>query len=267
MSQELLTPINTIMGMDEMILREDGKEVPKTYYMSMINYALDIRRASESLLGMVGGLLEMSRIEAGGMKLAEQEYDTRELLVTVVKMIRLRSDSKGLVFNISVDEILPKRMYGDVGKIRQILINLLTDAVTYTNMGSVGLAVSLEERRDEICDLKICISDTGIGMKQKQLDRINAMLNRTEDKETDAAFAEGPGIGISGAFARLLGGKLECSSVYGEGTVLTLTFSQKIIDARAVGDVFVLLQQRDVSQRRHILLYRYGRRLVFRVGG
>lgn len=235
-SQELLTPINTIMGMDEMIFREDAKDIPKPYYMSMINYALDIRRASESLLGLVGGLLEMSRIEAGGMKLAEEEYDTRELFITVVRMIRLRSDSKGLTFKVSVDEILPERMYGDAGKIRQILINLLTDAVTYTDMGSVELSVSLEERRDDECDLKIRISDTGIGMKQGQLDKINEMLKRTDENESDSAFAEGPSIGISGAFARLMGGVLECSSVYGEGTSFTLTLSQKIINAAPVGD-------------------------------
>ncbi|MCR5119952.1 MAG: response regulator [Lachnospiraceae bacterium] len=236
-SKELLVPINTILGMDEMILRDDSKDVPKTYHMSMVNYALDIRRSAESLLGLVGGLLEMSRIEAGGMELDEQEYDTRELFLTVITMCRLRSDGKGIAFNVSIDEILPKRLYGDAGKIRQILLNLLTDAVSYTDMGSVSLSVSVEERRDNECRLSILVGDTGMGMKEAQLEKIRSVLENVDEKMNDKSFAEDSGLGISGAFASLMGGKLECRSTYGEGTEFILTLAQKIIDPTPVGSI------------------------------
>ncbi len=245
-SKELLTPLNTILGTDEMILRNEAKDVPKSYQLSIANYALDIRRAAEALLGFLGGLLEMSRIEAGGMRLEEQEYDTRELLLSVITMCRLRSAGKGIAFDISVDEILPCRMYGDAGKLRQILLTLLGGAVSYTDMGKVGMKVSVEERRNDECRLRISVADSGIGMNRDQLENVLSLLENADEKVRDNSFTEGPGLGISGAFVRLMGGKLECSSVYGEGTEFILSLPQKIIDPTPVGS---FKEEEEASQR------------------
>ena len=116
MSHEIRTPINTIMGMNEMSMREDPTGVPKPYFMSMMNYAFDIRNASESLLSLINDLLDMSKIESGKMHLVEQEYDTQDMLRSIVSMIRVRSTEKELTFDVVIDEILPKRLYGDQGK-------------------------------------------------------------------------------------------------------------------------------------------------------
>ena len=118
MSHEIRTPINTIMGMNEMALREDSTGVPKPYFMSMMNYAYDIRNAAESLLSLINDLLDMSKIESGKMHLVEQEYDTQDMLRSIVSMIRIKSTEKQLLFEVIIDEILPSRMYGDVGKIK-----------------------------------------------------------------------------------------------------------------------------------------------------
>ncbi|MBO6214718.1 MAG: hybrid sensor histidine kinase/response regulator, partial [Lachnospiraceae bacterium] len=142
MSHEIRTPINTIMGMDEMILREEATDVPKPYFMSIINYALDIRSASESLLGLINDLLDISKIESGKMHLVEQEYDVAELFRSIVKMIRVRSAEKDLTFEVNIDESIPKRLYGDQGKIKQITLNLLTNAVKYTDHGGFVLDVT-----------------------------------------------------------------------------------------------------------------------------
>ena len=123
-SHEIRTPINTIMGMNEMIMREDASNVPKSYFLSMMNYSLDIKNASESLLSLINDLLDMSKIESGKMHLVEQEYDVLDTLRSIVSMIRGKSTEKELTFDVVVDELLPKRMYGDAGKIKQIVLNL-----------------------------------------------------------------------------------------------------------------------------------------------
>ena len=172
MSHEIRTPINTIMGMNEMVLREDATGVPKGYFMSMMNYAFDIRNASESLLGLINDLLDMSKIESGKMHLVEQEYDIREMLRSAVSMIRVRSSQKELTFDVVVDEILPQRLYGDDGKIKQIVLNLLTNAVKYTKIGGFCLSVSMTERTNDMCTLKFSVKDTGIGVKPEDIDKL-----------------------------------------------------------------------------------------------
>ena len=155
MSHEIRTPINTIMGMNEMAMREDATGVPKPYFMSMMNYAFDIRNATESLLALINDLLDMSKIESGKMHLVEQEYDTQDMLRSIVSMIRIKSTEKELIFDVVIDELLPRRLYGDQGKIKQIVLNLLTNAVKYTDTGGFALSVSMEERKDDECKLQI----------------------------------------------------------------------------------------------------------------
>ncbi len=235
MSHEIRTPINTIMGMDEMILREDAADVPHGYYMSIINYALDIRGASESLLGLINDLLDMSKIESGKMHLVEQEYDTAEQLRSTVSMIRVRANEKGLDFDVKVDEMLPSKLYGDAGKIKQIVLNLLTNAVKYTDIGGFTLAVTVEEREDDRCDLRFSVKDTGIGVKSEDIEKLFTAYERLDEERNSGIQGTGLGLDISKRFAELMGGKLWCESVYGEGSEFILTVSQKITDASPVG--------------------------------
>jgi len=238
MSHEIRTPINTIMGMDEMILREDAHDVPKTYFLSVINYALDIRNASESLLGLINDLLDMSKIESGKMHLVEQEYDMQEMLRAIVSMIRVRSTEKELTFDVVVDEILPVRLYGDMGKIKQIVLNLLTNAVKYTDVGGFVLNVSMESRTDDRCELRFSVKDTGIGVKEEDMEKLFTAYERLDEEKNSGIQGTGLGLDISRRFAELMGGTLTCSSVYGEGSEFVLTVTQKIVDASPVG-VFV----------------------------
>ena len=235
MSHEIRTPINTIMGMDEMILREDAKDVPKGYFMSIINYALDIRTASESLLGLINDLLDISKIESGKMNLVEQGYDVGDLLRSIVTMIRVRSNEKELTFDVQVDENMPARLYGDSGKIKQILLNLLTNAVKYTEKGGFTLKVSIDEMRDEECDVRFSVKDTGIGVKPEDLDRLFTAYERLDEEKNSGIQGTGLGLEISRRFAELMGGKLWCESVYGEGSEFILTTTQKIEDKTPMG--------------------------------
>ncbi len=235
MSHEIRTPINTIMGMDEMILRENADGVPKPYFLSVINYALDIRSASESLLSLINDILDISKIESGKMHLVEQEYDIAATLRAIITMIRVRSESKRLFFNVEIDESLPSILYGDEGKIKQIVLNLLTNAVKYTVEGGFTLKVTVTEKDSEKCDLRISVKDTGIGIKKEDLDKLFNAYERLDEEKNSGIQGTGLGLDISRQFAHLMGGNLVCESEYGEGSEFILTVSQKIVDPKEIG--------------------------------
>ena len=230
-SQEIVTPINTIMGLDQMILREDTKDVPKAYRDAMAAYARDIRKASESLMILVEDLLELSRLESEGLALSEREYDLQELLQPLVMTVRERSAGKGLSFKVQTDEMLPKRLYGDAAKIRQILLSLLINSVKYTDMGEIALELSMDERTDMECVLRFKISDTGMGLEKENLEYIRKLISDREEGKAAPVFGTAASLGISARYAGILNGKLSCESVYGEGTEFTFLLKQRIVDA------------------------------------
>ena len=235
MSHEIRTPINTIMGMDEMILREDPTDVPKPYFMSVINYALDIRTASESLLSLINDLLDMSKIESGKMNLVEKEYDVSALLREIVTMIRVRSREKDLTFDLNIDGEIPKKLYGDVQKIKQVVLNLLTNAVKYTEHGGLTLNMNVEEKTDESCKLRISVKDTGIGIRPEDMEKLFTAYQRLEEEKNSAIQGTGLGLDISRRFAELMGGRLWCESEYGKGSEFIFTLEQKIGDGEVIG--------------------------------
>ncbi|MBQ7557577.1 MAG: hybrid sensor histidine kinase/response regulator, partial [Lachnospiraceae bacterium] len=235
MSHEIRTPINTIMGMDEMIIREDSRNVPKQYSAAVTGYAMDIKNASEALLGLVNDLLDISRIESGKMHLVEQEYDTGDMLRSLITMIRVRSDAKKLYFDVEVDHSLPVRLYGDVSKIKQIVLNLLTNAVKYTDEGGFVLKVEVLEKNDLGCSLRISVKDTGIGVKPEDLDRLFTAYERLDEVKNSGIQGTGLGLDISRQFAELMEGNLSCVSTYGMGSEFIFTFKQKIVDPAETG--------------------------------
>ena len=235
MSHEIRTPINTILGMDEMILREDSTDVPKGYFSSVVNYALDIRRASESLLGLINDVLDISKIESGKMNIVEQEYSPEDMLRAAITMIRVRSDAKNLFFHVDIDSRLPKKLYGDEGKIKQIILNLLTNAVKYTDSGGFTLKVAVEEKDRLSCRLRFSVKDTGIGVRAEDLDKLFNAYERLDEKKNSGIQGTGLGLDISRQFAELMQGRLWCESVYGQGSEFILTLSQKIADETEIG--------------------------------
>ncbi len=235
MSHEIRTPINTIMGMDEMILREDPADVPKPYFMSVINYALDIRDASESLLGLVNDLLDMSKIESGKMNVIVKEYDTAEMFRSLVKMTRIRSNEKDLTFDYDIDENLPKHLYGDEPKVKQIIMNLLTNAVKYTDLGGLVLSATVLSKEGKEIKIAYSVKDTGIGIKPEDMDNLFKAYERFDEEKNSGIQGTGLGLDISKRFAELMGGTLECSSVYGEGSEFTFTCTQRFEDEELLG--------------------------------
>ena len=235
MSHEIRTPINTIMGMDEMILREDIKNVPKEYSGPVTDYARDIKTASESLLALVNDLLDISKMESGKMHLVEQEYDTQQFLREIIAMVRNRAEAKKLYFDLDIDETLPQRLYGDSGKIKQIVLNILTNAVKYTDEGGFVLSVKITERNAVQVSVRISVKDTGSGIREEDLNKLFNAYERLEEVKNSNIQGTGLGLDISRQFAEMMGGKLWCESVYGEGSEFILTMKQKIVDETAIG--------------------------------
>ncbi|MCR5683903.1 MAG: response regulator [Lachnospiraceae bacterium] len=236
MSHEIRTPINTIMGMNELIMREDAKDVPKPYFMAIINHAMDIQNASESLLSLINDVLDMSKIESGKMNLVEQEYDLASLLRQIVKMIRVRASQKDLTFETIIDKELPARLYGDMGKIKQIVLNLLTNAAKYTREGGFTLRVSLIESEGDSRKVEFSVKDTGIGIKPEDMEKLFSAFERLEEDKNANVQGTGLGLDISKQFAALMGGTLTCESVYGEGSDFKLTITQKAVGDGTIGE-------------------------------
>ncbi|MBE5859498.1 MAG: response regulator [Butyrivibrio sp.] len=236
MSHEIRTPINTIMGMNEMILREDATGVPSRYFMSMMDYANDIKSASESLLGIINDILDISKIESGKMHVVEQDYDVKDFLQSIVTMIRVRSEQKRLYFKLDIDEKLPAKLCGDVGKIKQIVVNLLTNAVKYTEHGGFTLTVRMLSSNEDSCKLYFSVKDTGIGVRKEEIGKLFTAFERLDEAKNSSIQGTGLGLNISSQFAQLLGGELTCESEYGQGSNFILTISQKIVDATPIGE-------------------------------
>ncbi|MCR4924149.1 MAG: response regulator, partial [Lachnospiraceae bacterium] len=236
MSHEIRTPINTIMGMDEMILREDPYGVPKEYHRLVVNHARDIKNASETLLSLINDLLDISKVESGKMHLVEQEYDTEQILRTIVAMIRIRAAEKDLFFNTEIDSSLPRILKGDNGKIRQVVLNLLTNSVKYTKEGGFTLKVLVKERDDESCLLRVSVKDTGIGIKPEDMDKLFSAYERLDEEKNSGIQGTGLGLDISKKFAELMGGSLVCESEYGKGSEFIFTFRQRIVDNEGIGE-------------------------------
>ncbi len=235
MSHELLTPINTIVGMNEMTMRENPSERIEEYSANIRNYALDIRNASESLKYLVSDLLDMSDLESGKMHVCIQEYDTVAALKDITALTRSRCKEKGIGFTVNAEEMLPCRMSGDIAKIKHILMNLLTNSVKYTDTGGIVLTISLWQKIGDACILQFSVKDTGMGMDEtvvRNLFNVYEMIG--EDGKT-GAINTGVALGISHRFAELMGGSLTCESEPGKGTEFVLMLNQRIIDKTPIG--------------------------------
>ncbi|MCR5507541.1 MAG: response regulator [Lachnospiraceae bacterium] len=235
MSHEIRTPINTIIGMDEMILREDGSDVPKPYHNLITGYARNIKDASESLLGLINDLLDMSRFESGKIQLVEQEYDTVKFFRSLISMIRIKSQEKDLMFDTDISGEIPRRLVGDHVKLKQIMLNLLTNAVKYTEIGGFTLKASMVKADDETCELNISIKDTGIGIKPEDMDRLFTAYERLDEEKNSMVKGTGLGLDISRRYIEMMGGSIWCESQYGEGSEFFIKVRQKIADPEQIG--------------------------------
>ena len=237
MSHEIRTPINSILGLNELILRDQSSSD------EVIRDAAGIQGAGKMLLALINDILDFSKMEAGSMDIVPVDYRVDNLLSEVVNMIWLKAHDKGLKFEVSVDPKVPAVLYGDEVRIKQIIINLLNNAVKYTAEGSVELHIESEAADDNTMMLLISVSDTGMGIKKEVIPYLFDAFKRVDEEKN--RYIEGTGLGLSivKQLVELMGGNVTVNSVYGEGTTFTVTVKQGVSDKTLIGELNIQNQQ------------------------
>ena len=231
MSHEIRTPINTIVGLNEMILRDptvsdDAKE-----------NATNIQNASHMLLSLVNDILDLSKIDSAMMDIMPVAYRTEQMFLDVISMMTYQFKIKNLDFVIDIDSKLPSGLFGDDNRIKQILVNLLTNAAKYTEKGTVTLTVRYDSVNNGFIKLVISVSDTGIGIKKANIKTLFDSFTRVESGETRSIEGTGLGLSICKQLADLMNGELTVDSIYGKGSTFTLTLEQKVIDSAPIQNI------------------------------
>ena len=230
MSHEIRTPINTIIGLNEMILREDVSD-------EVASDARSIQGASKMLLTLINDILDMSKMEAGKMDIVPTEYDVGATLSDIVNMIWVRARDKGLQFHINVDPSIPAKLYGDEVRIKQILINVLNNAVKYTQEGSVTLSIQCSKAKDGIVNVTYSVEDTGMGIKNENIPYLFSAFKRIDEEKN--RYIEGTGLGLSivKQLVDLMDGEISVNSVYTKGSTFIITIPQKLVGDAKIGNV------------------------------
>lgn len=228
MSHEIRTPINGIVGINEIALRETSDD-------SMKQYLYDIQDASDSLLNLVNDILDLSKVESGKMEIVDGEYSLNKLMYSVSNVIYFKAEVKGLKLELQNNPKMPELLYGDEGRIRQILINILSNAVKYTPEGKVSLNVDFEEKEENQINLILKVKDTGIGIKEEDKPKIFGSFERVDLKKNRNIEGTGLGLALTKQLTELMGGSISFESVYGEGSEFTAVIPQKVSDATPMG--------------------------------
>lgn len=229
MSHEIRTPINAVLGMNEMILRESTQPEIK-------EYSNDIQSAGRTLLGLINSILDFSKIEDGKMEIIGVEYDTVSMINDLVNMISERAEKKGLELKLDIDETLPVTMFGDDLRVRQIVTNLLTNAIKYTEKGSVTMKIYGTKAADNKIDLTVSVLDTGIGIREEDKDRLCQSFQRLDQERNHNIEGTGLGLSIVSKLLQMMDSELKIDSIYGQGSNFYFTLSQTIVSDNPIGD-------------------------------
>ena len=222
MSHEIRTPLNAIVGFSNLL--KENKNVPEDAQDEID----DIIMASENLLDIVNGILDISKIEANKLEIVDSEYDTKRMLNELVALSKGRLGEKPIEFKTNFDASIPRVLYGDASRVKQICVNILTNAIKYTHDGWIEFKVS-SIVKDGICRLIISVEDTGIGIKQENIGKLFNRFERLDMKDNATIEGTGLGLAITKKLLDLMGGKIVVQSVFGKGSKFTISIDQKIV--------------------------------------
>lgn len=246
MSHEIRTPLNAIVGFSEFV------KTSKTIEEAQEN-ADDILSASKTLLEILNGILDISKIEAGKLEIVETQYNAIELFDEVVRLIKPRTVQKGLEFKVKIAEDLPQYLYGDYVNLKKSIINLLTNAVKYTKEGWIEFTVNFVNK-DGVCRLLISVEDTGRGIKAEDIEKLFDQFQRLEEDRNTTTEGTGLGLAITKQIMELMGGKVIVQSVYGRGSKFSLSLDQKIVEKPTTIVVEQVNEFDDFSNKRVLIV-------------
>ena len=227
MSHEIRTPINVMLGMNEMILRESESE-------EIRQYAKSIERSGGYLISLINNILDISRIESGKMEIEEGKYELRQLLDEVMLIAEKQAEQKSLKMNLIFDKTLPAYLIGDVIHIKQILLNLINNAVKYTKEGQIDIKVS---KNEEETKLIFEVKDTGIGIKEENLPVLFDAFMRVDSKKNKKIKGTGLGLAIAKQLVEQMGGMIWVESVYGKGSSFFVQLPMKKVSDGKISNV------------------------------
>ena len=229
MSHEIRTPINAILGMNEMILRE-------TQDNDIIEYASNVKSAGNSLLSLVNDILDFSKIEAGKMEILPLQYNLGSLLNDLVNMVSTKVSDKDLELEINVDKTMPANLFGDEIRLKQVVTNILTNSVKYTEKGRILLSVYYEKCDEDNIILNFEIADTGIGIKEEDIKRLYSPFERIEEERNRTIEGTGLGMNIVKNILAMMDSELVVQSEYGIGSMFSFGVKQQVISWEPIGD-------------------------------
>ncbi len=238
-SHEIRTPINAVMGMNEMILRETQEE-------HIRKYAVDVKNSSVILLNLINEILDSSKIESGKMEIIESNYHMASLLNDLYNMTNIKAKEKGLQLVFDIDEKIPKEYFGDVKRIQQVLLNLLSNAVKYTEHGTVTMKLTCSVK-EETATLHFAVRDTGIGIKPEDIGKIYDEFQRLDVNRNKNIEGTGLGMKLARQFLKLMGSDLKIESEYEKGSEFSFDLQQKVTDTGLLGDFKKRLEETEVE--------------------
>ncbi|WP_081830060.1 ATP-binding protein [Butyrivibrio sp. NC2002] len=229
MSHEIRTPINAMLGFNEMIMRESKEP-------DIIKYAANVNSSGKLLLGLVNDVLDFSRIEAGKTEIIPVEYDVSSMINDMINTAHVRMKGKQIELKTDISTTLPVVLFGDELRIKQCVMNIMTNAIKYTNEGSVTLIIDHKKIDDEYISLRIRVKDTGIGIRKEDMEKLFSPFERIEEGRNRTIEGTGLGMNIVKRLLELMDSKLLVSSEYGKGSEFSFSIKQKVINWNEIGD-------------------------------
>ncbi len=244
MSHEIRTPINTIIGLNEMTLREDISD-------EIAENSINIQNASKMLLTLINDILDLSKLESGKMEIVPTRYETGAMFSDLVNIIWVRAHQKELEFKVDISPDIPSMLYGDEIRLKQVLTNILTNAVKYTETGSVTLRAKAERTAANNVRLRISVADTGMGIKKDDMDQLFEAFKRVDSLKNRNVEGTGLGLSISKQLVEMMGGTITVDSIYTKGTTFTVTVEQQIMDEKPIGPLDLMIKKKIANREKY----------------